>query len=145
MWNSVALNLYLKALVDDLKLSAESSIQLTISTESVELDPDRVVAIGIIVSELVINALKYAYPDNKGSIRVVLAQKGKDDAVVSVEDDGIGFNGSMTFRGTGLGQTIVKAMADKLGAVVTHDAVHRGTKIEIDFPIARSKRTPLGS
>ncbi len=138
---TVAVDEYLKALVEDLKLSAESDerAQISIVAEPIEIDPDRVVAIGVIVSELVINALKYAYPDGKGPIRVALAKKSSQSAMISVEDEGVGYQGSVPARATGLGQKIIKAMADKLKASITHDALHRGTRIEIVFPIALEK------
>jgi two-component sensor histidine kinase len=96
------------------------------------------VAIGVIVNELVINALKYAYPQGKGPIRVDLkAQDEGANAVISVEDDGVGFAPSAPV-GTGLGQRIVKAMADKLGARISHDRLHGGTRIEIAFALKSS-------
>jgi len=88
----------------------------------------------VIVNELVINALKYAYPRGKGPIRVGLrARDAAGNAVISVEDDGVGFAGSAPIGSTGLGQRIVKAMADKLGARISYDSLHRGTRIEIAF------------
>jgi two-component sensor histidine kinase len=133
---SVAVDQYLDALIEDLRRSSETNelAQLTLSAEPVAVDPDRAVAVGVIVNELVINALKYAYPMGKGPIRVGL--KARDEggnAVISVEDDGVGFADSAPVGSTGLGQRIVKAMADKLGARISHDALHRGTRIEIAF------------
>jgi two-component sensor histidine kinase len=141
---SVAVDQYLEALVDDLRLSAESGerAEISITAESIEIDPDRVVAIGVIVSELVINALKYAYPNRRGPIRVALLRRNEDKASVSVEDDGVGFRGSAPVGATGLGQQIVKAMADKLGADIFHDRSYRGTRIEVVFPVTRAA-TPI--
>ena len=76
---SVLLNQYLEALLEDLRRSAEGNrmSRLTLKAEPIEIDPDRAVAIGIIVNELVMNAVKYAYPDGAGPIHVELTIAGR--------------------------------------------------------------------
>ena len=135
---SVAVDQYLDALVSDLRLSAgmAKQAQLILNADAVETDPDRAVAIGVIVNELVMNAMKYAYPTGEGQIRIGLKGNGPDAAIVSVEDDGVGIGGANS-AGTGLGQRIVRALADKLGAQVDIQSPKRGTRIEIAFATVR--------
>ncbi len=134
---SVVLNPYLDSLLEDLRRSAEGNrmSRLTLQAEPIEIDPDRAVAIGIIVNELVMNAVKYAYPDCAGPIHAELQAEG-DDVVLSIADDGVGLNGKSDPRSTGMGQRIVNAMASKLEASVERDPNHRGTKIVLRFPRA---------
>src|SRR5690349_23049943 len=113
---SVLLNQYLDALLEDLRRSAEGNkmSRLTLKAEQIEIDPDRAVAIGIIVNELVMNAVKYAYPDCAGPIHVELRAQG-DDIVLSIADEGVGLDVKRNDpRSTGMGQRIVSAMAAKL-------------------------------
>jgi two-component sensor histidine kinase len=134
--NAVALDLYLKALVDDLRGSAEDGEvgSLSLDAESVEVDPDKAVAVGVVVTELVLNALKYAYPDKKGPIRVTL-KSGADERVhLAVEDDGIGRAAQPTTRAAqGLGRMIVRAMATKLNAQWGEDENHAGMRVTLSF------------
>ena len=106
--------------------------RLTLKAEPIEIDPDRAVAIGIIVNELVMNAVKYAYPDGAGPIHVELAAEG-EDLLLSIADDGVGLNGKSDPRSTGMGQRIVTAMASKLEASVERDPTHAGTRIVLRF------------
>src|ERR1700688_3239542 len=131
---SVLLNQYLDALLEDLRRSAEGNrmSRLTLKAEPVEIDPDRAVAIGIIVNELVMNAVKYAYPDGAGPIHVDLTAQG-DDIVMSIADEGVGLNVKTDPRSTGMGQRIVGAMASKLEASVERDPAHAGTRIVLRF------------
>jgi two-component sensor histidine kinase len=131
---SVLLNQYLDALLEDLRRSAEGNrmSRLTLKAEAVEIDPDRAVAIGIIVNELVMNAVKYAYPDGAGPIHVVLKSQG-DEVLLSIADDGVGLNVKADPRSTGMGQRIVTAMATKLDASVERDPGHAGTRILLRF------------
>ena len=139
--NSVLLNQYLDALLDDLRRSAEGNrmSRLTLKSVPVEIDPDRAVAVGIVVNELVMNAVKYAYPDSAGPIHVDLKVEG-DDIVLAIADDGVGLNATSDPRSTGMGQRIVSAMATKLEADVTRDPNHAGTRIVVRF--ARTKAAP---
>ncbi len=138
---SVELDKYLTAMVEELQRSSESEEEesLTLSADPLECEPDRAVAIGVIVNELVINALKHAYPSGKGPVRIGLKAINSHRALLSVEDDGVGPRGGNAAETTGLGQRIVKAMAIKLGADVTHDAAHQGTRVLITFDLAQSR------
>ena len=131
---SVLLNQYLDALLEDLRRSAEGNrmSRLTLQAEPIEIDPDRAVAIGIIVNELVMNAVKYAYPDGAGPIHVKLAAQD-DHLLLSITDDGVGLNARSDPRSTGMGQRIVSAMAAKLDASVERDPAHAGTRIMLRF------------
>jgi two-component sensor histidine kinase len=132
---SVMLNQYLEALLEDLRRSAEGNrmSRLTLASEVLEIDPDRAVAIGIIVNELVMNAVKYAYPEAAGPIHVALTLEG-GDVVLAIRDDGVGFQTQRDPRSTGMGQRIVAAMASKLGASVNRDPAHAGTLMVVRFP-----------
>lgn len=139
---SVLLNQYLDALLEDLRRSAEGNrmSRLTLKCEPIEIDPDRAVAIGIIVNELVMNAVKYAYPDGAGPIHVDLTGRG-GELELCIADDGVGLNAKADPRSTGMGQRIVTAMAAKLAASVERDPAHSGTRIVLRFPLAGQTKT----
>ncbi len=139
---SVLLNQYLDALLEDLRRSAEGNrmSRLTLQCEPIEIDPDRAVAIGIIVNELVMNAVKYAYPDGAGPIHVDLTGRG-GELELCIADDGVGLNAKADPRSTGMGQRIVTAMAAKLAASVERDPAHSGTRIVLRFPLAGQTKT----
>ena len=113
--------------------------RLTLKAEPIEIDPDRAVAIGIIVNELVMNAVKYAYPDGAGPIHVELKAHG-DDIELAIADDGVGLNVKADPRSTGMGQRIVSAMASKLEANVERDPAHSGTRIVLRFRRVNARR-----
>jgi two-component sensor histidine kinase len=141
--NSVMLNQYLEALLEDLRRSAEGNrmSRLTLKAEPVEIDPDRAVAIGIIVNELVMNAVKYAYPDGPGAIQVELTAEG-DDLELSIADNGVGLNVKSDPRSTGMGQRIVGAMAAKLCTEAERDPNHDGTRVVLKFKRVNQKPAP---
>ncbi|CCE01074.1 response regulator [Bradyrhizobium sp. STM 3809] len=143
---SVLLNQYLDSLLDDLRRSAEGNrmSRLTLKAVPVEIDPDRAVAIGIVVNELVMNAVKYAYPDGPGPIHVELRLEG-DDVVLSIADNGVGLNATSDPRSTGMGQRIVSAMATKLDATVEPDPTHDGTRIVVRFRLAKDAPKPAAA
>lgn len=138
---AVMLDQYLEALLDDLRRSAEGEklTQLTLASEPIELDPDRAVAVGIIVNELVINAVKYAYPGGSGPIHVTLARSG-DRIDLSVADEGIGLSDAPAPGSTGMGQRIVDAMALKLEARITYGRGRPGARVVVSLPYQRQAK-----
>ena len=84
--------------------------------EPLRLSTDASVNLGVVVTEWVTNAFKYAYPDRAGQVRVRLKRSSDRQAELLVEDDGIGRQANPTIRGTGPGTRIVNARAPARGA-----------------------------
>lgn len=132
---SVALHRYLEALTDDIRSAAGEAGQFTLECDPIEIEPDRAVAVGVMVTELIFNARKHAYPNGSGPIRVRLKAITPHESLLSVEDDGIGItNGSAPGDGgSGLGAVIVNAMSQKLGAAIHYEAKQPGTRVSVSF------------
>jgi two-component sensor histidine kinase len=104
--------------------------------DAVSITSDRAVSVGMIVTELLTNAIKYAYPgDSEGEIRVELKRLNEEDAILIVEDDGQGFDQHGPVRGTGLGSRIVASMAKTIGSGIRYVPRESGTRAEIPLEI----------
>jgi PAS domain S-box-containing protein len=108
-------------------------IALATSFDSARLDLKRCAPYGLILNELVTNALKYAYPEGgRGEVRVSLRAEG-GRLTLSVADNGPGIPEAALSGGSGgLGMTLVRMLAGQLGASVEIDR-SRGTRVEIAF------------
>jgi len=97
------------------------------------LRTDTSVNLGVIVSEWITNAYKYAYPAGAGQVRVTLERVGARRLRLTVADDGVGFREADEPKGTGLGTRIVSSMARSMDAVVARRARNPGTELSIEF------------
>ena len=128
---SVDMQEYLGALVEELAETWSSETaerRLRFTADAIRLPTDRAVSLGVIVTELVTNACKYAYPEGSGEVRVALNREGEDDFLLAVEDDGCGISVDASPRGTGLGTKLIRAMAQSLQSIVEYDSTHRGCR-----------------
>lgn len=105
------------------------SIQVTVD-ESI-VSSDKSISLGLIVTELVINALKHAFPgDRPGRISVRYEARGPN-WTLSVDDDGVGMSDDPEIAKPGLGTSIVEALATQLEADVQVGNARPGTTVEI--------------
>jgi two-component sensor histidine kinase len=88
------------------------------------------VSLGLIVTELVINALKHAFPNGRRGIITVDYNFHGPNWVLCVRDDGVGMPLTAPVR-PGLGTSIVAALAGQLHASVEITAAHPGTQVSI--------------
>lgn len=137
---SIDLDGYVRSLVDTLVRTYGvngDKVAVDVAVERFALGIDGAVPCGLIVNELVSNALKHAFPgDRRGRISVTLRlDPGKDHlAVMEVADDGIGLPANVDLRSPPtLGLKLVTALARQLGGALEleNDA---GARFRIRFP-----------
>ena len=136
--SSVAMDEYLEGLIDELGKSlgpGDVSPNLILEVEPMRVSTDQAVSLGVVVTELVTNAVKYAYaPGAVGEIRILLKRDAQGRALLTVEDDGPGMGDGVP-KGTGLGGKIISAMASGLRSAVEFDHAHKGVRARLAFDL----------
>lgn len=102
-----------------------------------ELDAptDVAVSLGVITAELVTNAVKYAYPDEPGEVRVSLRSQETGEVILMVEDDGIGRPENGEFKGTGLGSKLINSLASSISASLAYHDTTPGTRAVVTLEL----------
>jgi two-component sensor histidine kinase len=136
--DEVELRPYLKQLCDSIGASMiddAERISLSSTADDSKATANVSVSLGLIVTELVINALKHAFPEpeQSGSVTVDYAAKGEGWSL-TVKDDGVGIGNGDGAGTPGLGTGIVDALAKQLGATVTTSENEPGTKVSVEHP-----------
>ncbi len=133
---SVDLEVYLRVLAHETVESLmknDIKASLILELKPVKVDPSTAVPLGLIVSELIINALKYAFPGNtSGTMRIELAGTGKN-ARLKVEDNGVGMDPAVARKG-GFGLTLVQGLATQINGTATLESKPGHTTWTIEFP-----------
>jgi two-component system, sensor histidine kinase PdtaS len=130
---------FITELCDDLRAALHGlrSVALMVQAESCLLPQEQAVAVGLITNELLTNALKYAFPDDRnGTVTVRFARDGESFELV-VADNGIGVSSEAPSNGSsGLGQRLVRSLAAQLGGTVEigSNGEAGGTRAVARFP-----------
>ncbi|NVP53712.1 histidine kinase dimerization/phosphoacceptor domain -containing protein [Mycoplana rhizolycopersici] len=120
---AVELGAYMSSIIAEFQRTSGFANAITVRSDiaNITTTADKAVSLGVILTELLTNAAKYAYPDGCGEVRVVLGTSGEDSHHLSVEDDGVGHDRKERPKGTGLGTRLINAMALTLGATVANE------------------------
>jgi PAS domain S-box-containing protein len=118
-----------------------SRVHLKIEAEEVHLNVNTAIPCGLIVNELVSNALKHGFPEGRsGELDIDLRQVEGDGYVLQVKDDGVGFPEGLDFRKTEtLGMQIVNTLVSQIDASIDL-AREKGTQFTIHFQEVRYKQ-----
>ncbi len=128
---------YVESLVTDVLRSYGSSSRITpiFEIEDIVLGLAQGIPFGLIINELVSNAVKYAFPENRdGEIRIAVRAINEDDLVLDVHDNGVGIPEGLDMRGPEtMGLRLVSMLSeDQLEGKVALNRVN-GTRFQIQF------------
>jgi two-component sensor histidine kinase len=120
-------------LIDSYRLEPDA-VTLALDVKDIYFDVNVGIPCGLIVNELLTNALKHAFPNGRqGEVSVSLSP-GDGTITLAVADNGIGFPENIDFRNTeSLGFQLVTALVEQLGGTIEL-ARDKGTTFAISFP-----------
>jgi two-component sensor histidine kinase len=131
---SVCLADYLASLCDHIRASAPN-YQVSCDLTPVSVSADQAISIGLLVNELITNAVKYAYPEGSGEVRLVVTPAEQDgDLRLEISDRGIGLPaGQGLSKDGGLGTKLVSSLSQRLGGEVQWQDAKPGTRFVMVF------------
>jgi len=131
---AVELRAYFKKLCESIGASMirdHDQLVLEVKADDSKCEADVSVSLGLIVTELVINCLKHAFPGRRpGKIEVGYNSRGPN-WTLSVADNGVGMPTDTGSSTPGLGTGIVEALAHQLNARVQVADAHPGTIVSV--------------
>lgn len=114
--------------------SVPALIDLQVRVAEVDIGPDAPVPLGLILNELVANALQHAFPPGTGgSLDIEIAPDGDGWILVRVADSGVGLPEAVELDHGGLGFQLVQALTDQLGGALELER-RRGASFLLRFP-----------
>jgi two-component sensor histidine kinase len=141
--NDVALRPYFAQLCESLAISMipdPNVLSIVVTVDDSIVDPNKSVSLGLIVTELVINASKHAFPGRaRGKIVVDYRSDGPSWSL-SVKDDGIGLPTGTHRAKAGLGTGIIEALTKHLGASFQVIASNPGISVAISHDKEMNRR-----
>lgn len=88
-------------------------LSLVLDMKELELDVDRAVPLGLIISELITNSLKYAFPEGRSGTITIKLEHSPDLLFLQVEDNGVGIGNQRS--GTSFGSQLIELLTRQLG------------------------------
>jgi len=130
---------YIRGLASEIFLAtgvSPETVSLTLAVGDVTIAVDKAIPCGLILNELITNALKHAFPAGRnGTIRVELARADTGRLRLAVADDGIGFPEGFNIREQkSLGLRLIGTLAKQLDASLTSHG-SGGAAFELTFPV----------
>lgn len=137
--SSIDIERYISSLIDDLVHLYDTSgrVSYELDIDELHLDINRAVPFGLILNEVVTNALVHAFPGEKGGVLRIELHLGSNGAVYTrVTDDGVGLPEQYDEEelSDSLGLELITILTEQLGGThrVTGD---EGTSFELDFSL----------
>jgi PAS domain S-box-containing protein len=134
---SVELGAFLETLCRDIErtiVQPGDALSVDVRVEPVSISNDRAVPLALILNELLTNAIKYAYPDRRGTIEVVLRRTGDGKVLFSVSDRGVGLPEDIDRRQkSSLGLRVINGLVRQIQGELAMSQAKPGSRFEVLF------------
>ncbi len=107
-------------------------IAVRVDCENVTIDARQALHIGLIVNELATNALKHAFPADRGGTIQVRLWREPAELVIVVEDDGVGYPEDM--QAGGVGSRLAMLLTQQSGGSIKRESANPGCRVVITIP-----------
>ena len=127
---------YVRRLVSDIAKGFPAEVNVEFDLAPLSVERERGVAFGLLVSEVVTNAFKYAFNGRKGHLIISLQRDGEEGRLV-IHDDGAGFAPEEVKQG--MGTKLIAGFAMQVGGTLAVDGSD-GTKVTVTFPLTYAQQ-----
>ena len=113
----------------------ENNITLNIKIPDIKLGIDTAIPLGLLINEVITNALKYGIKDNDpGEIHIELVKSNGKDYILYIGDDGEGFPEGISHKNTkSLGLKLIHNLSRQLKGSINRDSSKKGTNYIVKF------------
>lgn len=137
-FSNISYDKYIDTLVQYLILSMKGinhNIRLDVEATDVLLSIDTAVPLGLLINEVITNALKYGIPDEaEGYIYIHMKSLPRQRYRLLIGDNGRGYSSNITFQNTkSLGLKLIYSLARQLNGSIERDIGQPGTHYQIEF------------
>jgi two-component system, sensor histidine kinase PdtaS len=141
-FGSLAIADFIRTVVENLRRSHEDGIEVDCRLDDISLGSDRAVPLGLIVNEVVSNAFKHAFGDQRdGRIVVSLERTGPDSARLEIRDNGVGLDGEPL--SPGMGARLIEGLSRQMDAQYKYRR-DGGTVFTMTFPLGGEEQEAPG-
>jgi PAS domain S-box-containing protein len=121
------------------------NLVLDVAAEDAVISSREAVSLGLVVTELVINALKHAFPHGREGAIAVRYRVEADGWAMSIGDDGVGMPSEATTAKAGLGTSIVQGLARQLHATIAYVDAEPGLRVDLRMVRKQTGASPDGA
>jgi two-component sensor histidine kinase len=128
---------YLQTLIENIRGGQDPNVKVIERIEDLAVDKDTATPLGLILNEVVSNAVKHAFVgrDGGGIVTVTLARDGEGNGRLTIEDNGTGFDPAAPSKG--IGRRLIAALTSQLGGTAKFESPPGGGSVfTLVFPLA---------
>lgn len=135
-FDNVEVREYLHKLIENIQAGYDSELNVEVQIEDLVVDKDAATPLGMIVNEVVSNAFKHAFKDGRpGTVSVTLVAEAEGRALLTVRDNGVGFDPDAPAKG--IGRRLIGGLTAQLQGESDHVSDGEGSVFTLRFPLAR--------